>query len=474
MIDGTDDGADARPSLAVAPALVDESAPAAGRARAFEPAAGPDQEYAGASGWRAYLRALGPGLVTGASDDDPSGIATYAQAGSQFSFSMLWAALVTFPLMTAVQEICDRTALASGKTLGELIAVHFKRGWQMMIGALIAVLVVANALNIAADLVAIGQGMHLLGVGSSTLWALIAGALITVLLAAGSFAQVARVFKVLCVALLAYIAVLFLIHIPWQTVVLHTITPHIQFSSAYIALLIAVLGTTISPYLFFWQAMHRVEDMRAEDLGGDRAVPLRHRGHGAQQSKLHTSRFDVITGMAFSNLVMFAIITATAATLGRTHHVTINSAAQAAAALRPVAGQFGSAVFALGFIGSGMLAVPVLAGAGSAAMAGLLGKGAGFSNSVRQAPLFYGLCAVGTVGGMALSLLGVNPIKLLIFVAVINGVTAAPFLIVTMLISSDRTIMGEHVNGPLARALGWTTTVLMLLAAIALFATGGL
>ena len=439
----------------------------------FEAASGPDREFVGASGWRDYLRALGPGLVTGASDDDPSGIATYAQAGGKFRFGMLWVALVTFPLMTAVQEICDRTALASGKTLGELIAVRFRRGWQIAIGALIAVLVVANALNIAADLVAIGQGVHLLHAGPSALWALLAGALITVLLAAGSFLQIARVFKVLCVALLAYVAVLFLIRIPWQTVVLNTVVPHVQLSSAYIALLVAVLGTTISPYLFFWQAMHRVEDMHEEDLGGDRAVPLRRRSRSAGKSKLLTSRFDVFTGMAFSNLVMFAIITATAATLGRTHHLTINSAAQAAESLRPVAGQFGSAVFALGFIGSGMLAVPVLAGAGSAAMAGLLGSGAGFSNSLREAPVFYGLCAVGTIGGMALSLLGVNPIKLLILVAVINGVTAGPFLIVTMLVSSDRKIMGEHVNGRLAHWLGWTTTAVMLIAAVALFATGG-
>jgi NRAMP (natural resistance-associated macrophage protein)-like metal ion transporter len=439
----------------------------------FEAATGPDREFVGASGWRDYLRALGPGLVTGASDDDPSGIATYAQAGSRFRFGMLWVSLVTFPLMTAVQEICDRTALASGKTLGELIAVRFKRGWRIAIGALIAVLVVANALNIAADLVAIGEGMHLLGVGPSSVWALVAGALITVLLAAGSFLQIARVFKVLCAALLAYIAVLFLVRIPWQTVILNTVVPHVQLSSAYIALLVAVLGTTISPYLFFWQPMHRVEDMQEEDLGGERAVPLRRRGRSAGKAKLMTSRFDVFTGMAFSNIVMFAIMTATAATLGRTHHVTIDSAAQAAAALRPVAGQLGSTIFAFGFISSGMLAVPVLAGAGSAAMAGLVGRGTGFSNSLRDAPLFYGLCAVGTIGGMGLSLLGVNPIKLLILVAIINGVTAGPFLIVTMLVSSDRKIMGEYVNGRLARWLGWTATVLMLGAAVALFATGG-
>ena len=440
----------------------------------FAPASGPDREFVGATGVRAYARALGPGLITGASDDDPSGIATYAQAGAQSGFGMLWVALLTLPLMMGVQEICDRTALASGKTLGELIAVHFKRSWQIAIGALIAVLVVANALNIAADLVAIGQGMHLLDVGPSAVWALVAGALITVLLAAGSFLLIARVFKVLCAALLAYVAVLFLVRIPWQKVAVNTVIPHIKLSSSYIALLVAVLGTTISPYLFFWQAMHRVEEMQEEDLGGDRAVPLRQRGRRERKSKQLMSRLDVFTGMAFSNIVMFAIITATAATVGRTHHVTINSPAQAAAALRPVAGQFGQAVFALGFIGSGMLAIPVLAGAGSAAMAGLIGHGAGFSNSLRKAPVFYGLVAVGTIGGMALSLLGVNPIKLLILVAVINGVTAGPFLIVTMLVSSDRKIMGENVNHALARWLGWTTTVLMLLAAVALFATGGL
>ena len=437
----------------------------------LEPA--PGEAASPASGWRAYLQALGPGLITGASDDDPSGIATYSQAGARFGFGMLWVALLTFPLMAGVQEICDRTALASGKTLGALIAVRFGRVWQLAIGALIAVLVVANALNIAADLGAVGQGMHLLNAGPSALWALGAGAIITALLARGSFPVIARVFKVLCGALLAYVGVLFLIRVPWPTVALDTVVPHIRLSSAYIALLVAVLGTTISPYLFFWQAMHRVEEMRDEEVGGNHPIPLRRRSRRNRESKLLMSRLDVFSGMAFSNIVMFAIITATAATVARSHHLTITSAAQAAAALRPVAGQFGSAVFALGFIGSGMLAIPVLAGSGSCALAGLLGKGAGFSKSLRNAPVFYGLCAVGTVGGMALSLLGVNPIKLLVLVAVINGIAAAPFLLVVMLVSSDHSIMGEHVNGALARCLGWTATLLMAIAAIALFATGG-
>jgi Mn2+/Fe2+ NRAMP family transporter len=460
----------AEPAVAGAPVDADLQAGGETLEREID-APGPESRP---TGWRAYLQALGPGLITGASDDDPSGIATYAQTGAQFGFAMLWVALLTFPLMAGVQEICDRTALASGRTLGALIALRFSRAWQYAIGGLIAILLVANALNIAADLVAVGQGMHLLGAGPGAVWALVAGALITALLVVGSFPLIARVFKVLCAALLSYVGVLFLVRIPWRTVLVDTVVPHIQLSSAYIALLVAVLGTTISPYLFFWQAMHRVEEMREEDLGGDHPIPLRRRGRHERKSKLLMSRLDVFSGMAFSNIVMFAIITATAATVARTHHFTIASAAQAAAALRPVAGQFGSAVFALGFIGSGMLAIPVLAGSGSCAFAGLVGKGAGFSQSLRRAPLFYGLVAVGTVGGMALSLLGVNPIKLLVLVAVINGIAAAPFLIVTMLISSDRSIMGEQVNGPLARFLGWTATLVMAVAAIALFATGGL
>jgi NRAMP (natural resistance-associated macrophage protein)-like metal ion transporter len=424
--------------------------------------------------WRAYLRALGPGLVTGASDDDPSGIATYAQTGARFGFGMLWVALITFPLMAGVQEICDRTALATGKGLGELLVVRFGRAWRLVIGFLIGALIVANALNIAADLVAVGAGMHLLHAGPSALWAVLAGAIVTVLLVSGSFAVIARVFKVLCAALLAYLVELCFIKIPWGTVIFNTVVPHLQFNRTYVALLVGVLGTTISPYLFFWQSMHRVEDMREEEAGGPRPMPLRRRSRIDAAGKESRSRFDVFTGMAFSNVVMFAIIVVTAITLTKSgHHLTISSPAQVAAALRPVAGRFASVIFALGFIGSGLLAIPVLAGAGSAGMAGLLGKETGFSNSPRRAPVFYGLCAVGTVGGMALSLLSVNPITLLVFVAVVNGVAAAPFIVVTMFVSSNRTIMGEYVNGRMAKTLGWLTATLMAVAAVALFATGG-
>lgn len=418
-------------------------------------------------GWRALLRILGPGLVTGASDDDPSGVATYSQAGAQYGLGLVWVSLVTLPLMAGVQEICDRTALATGRGLGELAATKYPGKARPVLAVLIAALIIANALNIAADLVAIGSGMNLLHAGPIWVWALIAGALITGLVVWGSFTQIARVFKLLCLALLAYFGVLFAVHVNWSQVAIHTLIPHISFSKGFIALLVAVLGTTISPYLFFWQSAHRLEEMRGEPEGGDRAVPLRLRSNRKAALKERTSRADVFFGMTFSNLVMFAIIVAAASTL---HGRPINSAADAAAALQPIAGKWASDLFAVGFIGTGMLAIPVLAGSGAAGMAGLLGKRFGFSRSIRKAPVFYGLVMLGTVGGAVLSLVTNNPIQLLVIVAVINGVAAAPFLFLVMLISADKTIMGEYRNGRLASFIGWATFALMAAAALTLLA----
>jgi Mn2+/Fe2+ NRAMP family transporter len=416
-----------------------------------------------------YLRALGPGLVTGASDDDPSGIATYAQAGSSFGFGFLWAALLTFPLMAGVQEICDRTALATGKGLGQLATERSTgRGRRVVIG-LVGVLIVANAFNIAADLLAVGSGMHLLHAGPAAVWALIGGAAISAFLFTGSFELVAHVFKLLCLVLFSYIAMLFIVNVKWGSVARSTLVPHLSVGNSFVALLVAVLGTTISPYLFFWQSLHRVEEMRGEPAGGSRPQPLRKRERLGAERKQRRSRFDVFSGMAFSNAVMFAIIVTTAATIGKHGKHNIQSAAEAANALQPIAGRFATILFALGFIGAGMLAIPVLAGAGSAGMAGLLGKAAGFSRSPREAPVFYGLVLLGTLGGTALSLVGVNPIRLLVVVAVINGVAAAPFLVVVMLISDERKIMGDYVNGKIARLVGWGTTALMTLAALVLF-----
>jgi NRAMP (natural resistance-associated macrophage protein)-like metal ion transporter len=423
---------------------------------------------------RQYLRAVGPGLITGASDDDPSGIATYAQTGSKYGLSFLWAALLTFPLMAAVQEICDRTALATGTGLGELARERFERTGKAIIGFLLLVLIIANTLNIAADLVAIGSGMNLLKAGPTWLWALLAGLAISALLVKGTFAHIALVFRVLAAALLVYIVVAVMVTHDWLRVLEYTVAPHVQFNKAYIALLVAILGTTISPYLFFWQSANRLEEMRDAPEGGALPETLAMRSQSRARLKQRTSRLDVFSGMAFSNVVMFAIIATTAETL-HVHHVTnIQSAAQAASSLKPFAGGLASAVFALGFIGSGLLAVPVLAASGSVGVSGLLGKDWGFSRSIREAPLFYGLVCLGTFGGTAFSLLNVNPIKLLVFVAVINGVIAAPLLVVVLIVSNNRGLMGEYVNGRVANVLGWLTFALMAVASVALFATGGI
>lgn len=424
--------------------------------------------------FRLYLRAIGPGLITGASDDDPSGIATYAQAGSKYGLSFLWAALLTFPLMAAVQEICDRTALATGTGLGELARERFGRLGKWVIGLLLLILIVANTLNIAADLVAIGSGMNLLKAGPTWLWALLAGVAISILLVKGTFAHIELAFRALAAALLVYIIVAIIVTHDWLRVLIYTVDPHIQLNKAYIALLVAILGTTISPYLFFWQSANRLEEMRDAPEGGSRPEPLAVRSSARARLKLRTSRLDVFSGMGFSNIVMFAIIATTAETL-HVHHITnIQSAAQAASSLKPFAGRLASVIFALGFIGSGLLAVPVLAASGSVGISGLAGKDWGFSRSVREAPLFYALVGLGTIGGTAFSLLHANPIKLLVFVAVINGVIAAPLLIVVLVISNSRRLMGDYANGRAANTLGWFTFALMAVASIALFATGGI
>ena len=424
--------------------------------------------------WRVYLGAFGPGIITGASDDDPSGIATYAQAGAQYGLSLLWTPLLTFPLMAAVQEICDRTALATGLGLGELASRRFSKWGRGLVATLLVTLIVANTLNIAADLVAIGSGMNLLHAGPTWLWAALAGCLITVMLTKGTYSHIARVFKVLAAALLVYVVVAVQVTHNWGRVLHAAVVPHIEFNKSYLILLVAILGTTISPYEFFWQSANRLEEMRDEPEGGDEPIPLANKSRSSAALKVRTSRLDVFSGMAFSNVVMFAIIAATAETLHAHGIVTINSAAQVANSLRPIAGQFASVFFALGFIGSGLLAVPVLAASGSGGLAGLFGKNWGFSRSVRDAPIFYALVGVGTIGGTALSLVNVNPIKLLVFVAVINGAIAAPLLAMVMLISGNRELMGDSVNKRLAHYVGWVTFVIMFAALITLIASGGL
>lgn len=410
-----------------------------------------------------FFRVLGPGLVTGAADDDPSGVATYAQAGATYRNGLLWTVPVVLPLMMAAQEIVDRMVLATGNSFGALIREKFTRRWQIIIGILIAALVLANVLNAGADLVAIGEGMQLLHAGPAPLWSAIAGVAITVSLIFGSFAMIGKIFKWLCLVLLVYVAVLVVAHLNWADVALGLIGGHFQLSPAYLGLVVGVLGTSISPYMFFWQSAQRVGELREEDLGGDKAPRLDERTLRAASRKLRNSRIDVFTGMTFSVVIMFAIMAATAATLGAHHHA-VSSAAQAAKALEPVAGTYAGIIFAIGFIGSGVLAVPVLAAAGAAGMAGLLQKQWGFDRSLRKAPVFYAILIGSMVLGMILSLVSINPIHLLVLSAIVNGIAAGPFLVVMMLISRDRQIMGDHRNGPLANTLGWITTAVMCIA----------
>jgi Mn2+/Fe2+ NRAMP family transporter len=290
---------------------------------------------------------------------------------------------------------------------------------------------------------------------------------IVTLLMWSSYRTIARVFKWLTGVLTAYIATAFVAGVDWRAALGATLLPRVEWTRAFFAVLVAILGTTISPYLFFWQSAHRIEELRDEPEGGDEPVPMSERPHRQATRKERTSRLDVFAGMAFSNIVMFAIIVGTGSTLGAHGSTTITTAAQAAEALRPIAGSWSETLFALGFIGSGMLAIPVLAGAGSVGMAGLLHKEWGFSKSVKDAPVFYGLVILGTLGGTLITLTGVDPVKLLVYSALINGLLAAPFLVIVMIVSNDATALGQYTNGKLARTLGWFATVLMALAAIA-------
>jgi NRAMP (natural resistance-associated macrophage protein)-like metal ion transporter len=408
--------------------------------------------------WRQYLRAIGPGLVTGASDDDPSAIATYASAGARAGFGLLWTSVVAFPLIVAVQINADRTALATGRSLGELARDRFRGVPRRLFLALMVVHMVGNTVVLAADLMAVGAGFELLVGGRPWLWALAAGAGITLLVLQGSFARIAAVLKILCLALLAYVGVLAVIDVDWGAVVSATIIPRLDGESA--RLLLPVLGATLPPYVFFWQSAHRLEEMREEPQGGDRPVPLGSRRPGMARRTTRTSEVDVVCGMLFAVVVMFAVMIASAAAGAKGTH-SIQTAADVARALEPVAGSAAGALFGVGFIAAGVLAVPVLAGSGSAALAGFLGRDWGFSRSVPRAPVFYGLVAVGTVTGTVLSLVGVDPIQLLVTAATVNGLTSAPLLVVVMLIAGDRTLMGEHRPAAALRGLGWLAVAVM-------------
>jgi NRAMP (natural resistance-associated macrophage protein)-like metal ion transporter len=411
-----------------------------------------------------FLRLLGPGLVTGASDDDPSGIGTYSQVGSQFGYGMLWTALFTLPMMVAVQELCARIALQTGVGLGTSLCRKFPT-W--LVGVCISGLLVANTINIGADLGAIAAGGELLSRGLLKAgWLVVPAALLVLALQLYfTYATIFRIFKWLTLFLFAYLITAFVAHPNLATTLAATFVPHLEPSREFITALVAVLGTTISPYLFFWQASAEVE---AERSAGKHTEWLR---RGIASHELQAARIDIMVGMFFSQLIMYCIILTSAAVLHAHGKTDVQTAEQAARALEPLAGPFAFAVFALGFIGTGLLAIPILSGSASYAVREFFGFGGGLGLKFVYRPTFYVIIVVATLVGVAINLLGFDPIRALFYTAVINGVVAPPLLLLITLLGSDRKVMGEHVSGRWSKGLSWAATVSMAAAAVAMFAT---
>ena len=405
------------------------------------------------------LRRLGPGLITGAADDDPSGIATYSQAGAQFGYSMLWTVVFTLPLMAAIQIVSARIGYVTGRGLAANIKSQFPR-WLLL--AVVGMLLLANTLNIAADIAAMAEALRLVFGGSSHVYAVSFGLLCLVLQVFLSYAAYVRWLKWLTLALLSYVAVAFSLHIDWSQVVRLLVWPQLELNHDMLLMVVAVFGTTISPYLFFWQAALEMED--ANDGAGQ--------PHSVREVRRHLRRikWDTVIGMSFSNLVAFFIILSTAATLHASGVRDIQTSAQAAQALRPLAGEFSFILFSLGIIGTGLLAVPVLAGSAAYAVA----EAAGWQGSLSlrldkgEGRGFYGVVAAATLGGVALCFAPIDPVRQLFWSAVLNGVIAVPIMAVMMLLASRRATMGEHVIGKRLRALGWLATAVMTATVLAM------
>ena len=393
-----------------------------------------------------YFRRLGPGLVTGASDDDPSGIGTYSQAGAAFGFGLLWTAGITLPLAAAVQETAGRLGLVTGQGLAALIKERFPR-W-VLFGA-VTLVAVANGFNIGADLGSMAASVRLLvPVPQALLLVAMAGLMVglEILL---PYERYAKVLRWLTLSLAAYVAVLFVIDVNWGSVLRQTLIPRISWTRPEIAMLIAILGTTISPYLFFWQASEEVEERHLE------------KKHAVDREHLSLMRADVLAGMASAVLVMFAIMVASAATLGRHGVTTVQTAQQAAEALRPIAGRLASLLFTLGIVGTGLLAVPVLAGSTAYALSEAFGWREGLGRKFRRARKFYLVMAVAMLVGLALNFGGIDPIRALYFAAILNGVAAPPLILLMLILSNHQPTCGKWTGRRWSNALVGLALVLM-------------
>jgi len=407
------------------------------------------------------LKKIGPGFITGAADDDTSGVATYSQTGAIFGFSQLWLSLFSFPFMAVIQQMCGRIGMVTGKGLAGVIRAHYSK-WVLYVA--VSLLVIANTINIGADLGAMAASAQMLIGLPFLFWLCLMTGCIIILEIFVTYKNYSKILKYLALTLFAYVLTAFIVKLDWGIIVKNTVLPHIQFSKDYLLNVVAILGTTISPYLFFWQASQEVEeeivDGKISDMGvGTPAV---------KQQNVTNMDWDTVVGMFFSQAIMFFIIITTAATLHANGITKIETASQAAEALRPLAGNLAYLLFAAGIIGTGLLAVPILAGASAYAVAETNGWKEGLSKKAGLAPGFYGVIAASTLIGMLISWLGINPIKALYYAAALNGLVAPPLMVLIILTANNKKIMGKYVNKRIANIVGWFIVLVMALAGILL------
>jgi len=409
-----------------------------------------------------FLSRLGPGVVTGAADDDPSGIGTHSQIGAQFGYALSWTFTLTFPLLAVIQFVAAEIGRVTGRGIAANLRRHYPRP---VLAVAVLLLLVANVINLGADLNAMGASLQLLIGGNIWLYTAIFGIISILLEVFMSYRSYASVLKWTTLSLFAYVAVAAVAHVPWGHALRSLVVPEFKWTAAYATGFVAILGTTISPYLFFWQAAQEIEEERRTH-----SKPLM-KAPKTAGPELKRIRDDTLIGMGISTLVSVAIVFATAATLHANGTTSVESAAQAAEALRPVAGNLAFALFALGIIGTGLLAVPVLAGSAAYAISEMFGLQPTLDAKVRRARVFYGVIAATTLAGAALTSLGINPITALYWSAIVNGVLAAPLMAIMMLVVRNPKAMGKLTLGSVQTALGWGATALMALATILFFAT---
>ena len=410
---------------------------------------------------RSVFSVLGPGLVTGAADDDPSGIGTYSQVGAQFGYGLAWTMAFGFPLLASIQAICARIGATTGKGIAQNLRQHYSP-WLLRV--VVVLLLTANVINLGADLGAMGAVLALVVPGPVLAYTAAFGVLCVVLEVFLSYARYARILKWTTLSLFAYVGVVFVADVPWRTALVAIAVPSFTFDREHAMALVAIFGTTISPYLFFWQAGQEVEEQHRRHIKPLHISPRR------AGEELRRIRTDTLVGMGFSHLVALFIIVATAATLNANGVTDIASAAQAAQALRPIAGDFAFALFAIGIIGTGLLAVPILAGSAAYALSETFGWVEGLDRKPREAKAFYGAITAATLGGIALNFIQIDPMRALYWAAVVNGLLAPPLMVVTMLIARNRKIMGNLAISSKLELGGWLSTVVMwVIAGVFLF-----